>query len=197
MGAFIGDIGISGTRTITFRNCHARGITGKNDAALNNIYGRKNSKITVVTENCSVNSPAEDDDSGEAVESPEIVWSGYDITERHTYTSSMTFVLDITANEGVSDCVLKTDSEVLSEEELKSIGLSPEISLVNGSEYFMSLQKLGIPYGDSVKDQKSVQLDFTPFMSLISGIPGDYDFEIIVTDNMGVTVTQTVKLQVN
>lgn len=55
VGAFVGEIAISGKRTITFENCTATGIKGNSDKDLDYVYGLKPNAINVVMTNVTVN----------------------------------------------------------------------------------------------------------------------------------------------
>lgn len=125
---------------------------------------------------------------------PTIVWTGYDIKERHTYAPGMTCDLVVTADGGIADFIVKIISEDLTDEELKVVGLAANFSLVNDSQYFAPLAALGFPTGDEVRGAKERNLSITDFLVVLSSFKGDHDFEMTVIDAAGQSTTETIML---
>ena len=125
---------------------------------------------------------------------PTIVWTGYDIKERHTYAPGMTCDLVVTADGGIADFIVKIISNDLTDEELQSVGLAANFSLVNDSQYFAPLAALGFPTGDEVRGAKERNLSITDFLAVLSGFKGDHDFEMTVIDAAGQSTTETIML---
>ena len=125
---------------------------------------------------------------------PSIVWTGYDIKERHTYAPGMTCDLVVTADGGIADFIVKIISNDLTDEELQSVGLAANFSLVNDSQYFAPLAALGFPTGDEVRGAKERNLSITNFLAVLSGFKGDHDFEMTVIDAAGQSTTETIML---
>ena len=125
---------------------------------------------------------------------PSIVWTGYDIKERHTYAPGMTCDLVVTADGGIADFIVKIISNDLTDEELQSVGLAANFSLVNDSQFFAPLAALGFPTGDEVRGAKERNLSITNFLAVLSGFKGDHDFEMTVIDAAGQSTTETIML---
>ena len=128
---------------------------------------------------------------------PTIVWTSYDITQRHTYTPDMTCDLHITADGGIADFIVKIISNDLTDEELQGVGLAANFSLVNDSQFFAPLSSLGFPTGDAVKGKKDLDLSITTFLGILSAFKGDHDFEMTVIDAAGQSTTETIMLHFN
>ena len=129
---------------------------------------------------------------------PSIVWVGYDIDKRQTYVSGMTCDLVVKSVLTIADFRVKIISNTLTPEELSSVGLAAEFSLVNDTEYFESLGGLGFPTGDAVYGKSEVNLSITNFLSILSMLgAGDHDFEMSVTDMEGNVTTKTVMFRFN
>lgn len=129
---------------------------------------------------------------------PSIVWVGYDIDKRQTYVSGMTCDLVVKSALTIADFSVKIISNTLTPEELSSVGLAAEFSLVNDTEYFESLGGLGFPTGDAVYGKSEVNLSITNFLSILSMLgAGDHDFEMSVTDMEGNVTTKTVMFRFN
>ena len=125
---------------------------------------------------------------------PSIVWTGYDIKERHTYAPGMTCDLVVTADGGIADFIVKIISNDLTDEELQGVGLAANFSLVNDSQFFAPLAALGFPTGDEVRGAKERNLSITNFLAVLSGFKGDHDFEMTVIDAAGQSTTETIML---
>ena len=128
---------------------------------------------------------------------PTIEWIGYDIKERQTYAPGMTCDLKVTVPATIADFRVKIISEDLTAEELESVNLAAEFSLVTSEQYFAALSGLGFKVGDEVFGQKSLDLSITTFLAILAGFPGDHDFEMTVVDAAGNEVTETIMLHFN
>ena len=129
---------------------------------------------------------------------PSIVWVGYDIDKRQTYVAGMTCDLNVKAPLAIADFKVKIISETLNADQLTSVGLSDEFSLVNDSHFFESLGGLGFPVGDAVYGKTELSLSISNFLSILAMLgPGEHDFEMSVTDMEGNTTTKTVMFRFN
>jgi hypothetical protein len=129
---------------------------------------------------------------------PSIVWVGYDIDKRQTYVAGMTCDLKVKAPLAVADFKVKIISETLNADQLTSVGLADEFSLVNDTQFFQSLGGLGFPVGDAVYGKYELDLSISNFLSVLAMLgPGEHDFEMSVTDMEGNTTTKTVMFRFN
>lgn len=129
---------------------------------------------------------------------PTIVWVGYDIDKRQTYSAGMTCDLTIKASLTIADFKVKIISETLNADQLTSVGLADEFSLVNDTQFFESLGGLGFPVGDAVYGKSELSLSISNFLSVLAMLgPGEHDFEMSVTDMEGNTTTKTVMFSFN
>lgn len=129
---------------------------------------------------------------------PTIVWVGYDIDKRQTYSSGMTCDLTVKAPLTIADFKVKIISETLNADQLTSVGLADEFSLVNDTQFFESLSGLGFPVGDAVYGKSELSLSISNFLSVLAMLgPGEHDFEMSVTDMEGNTTTKTVMFRFN
>lgn len=129
---------------------------------------------------------------------PQIVWVGYDIDKRQTYTAGMTCDLNVKAPLTIADFKVKIISATLTPEELAGVGLAGEFSLVNDSQFFGALNGLGFPTGDAVYGQTEVDLSISNFLGVLAMLgAGEHDFEMSVSDLEGNTTTKTVMFRFN
>lgn len=129
---------------------------------------------------------------------PTIVWVGYDIDKRQTYSPGMTCDLTVKAPLTIADFKVKIISETLNADQLTSVGLADEFSLVNDTQFFESLSGLGFPVGDAVYGKSELSLSISNFLSVLAMLgPGEHDFEMSVTDVEGNTTTKTVMFRFN
>ena len=129
---------------------------------------------------------------------PTIVWVGYDIDKRQRYSAGMTCDLTIKAPLTIADFKVKIISEALNADQLTSVGLADEFSLVNDTQFFESLGGLGFPVGDAVYGKSELSLSISNFLSVLAMLgPGEHDFEMSVTDMEGNTTTKTVMFRFN
>ena len=129
---------------------------------------------------------------------PSIVWVGYDIDKRQTYAPGMTCDLKVKAPLAVADFKVKIISLTLNADQLTSVGLADEFSLVNDTQFFESLGGLGFPVGDAVYGKTDIDLSISNFLSVLAMLgPGEHDFEMSVTDMEGNTTTKPVMFRFN
>lgn len=129
---------------------------------------------------------------------PSIVWVGYDIDKRQTYAPGMTCDLTVKAPLAIADFKVKIISETLNSDQLTSVGLASEFSLVNDTQFFESLGGLGFPVGDAVYAKTELELSISNFLSVLAMLgPGEHDFEMSVTDMEGNATTKTVMFRFN
>lgn len=129
---------------------------------------------------------------------PQIQWVGYDIDQRQTYAPGMTCDLKVKAPLAVADFKVKIISETLNSDQLTSVGLASEFSLVNDTHFFESLGGLGFPVGDAVYGKTEIDLSISNFLSVLAMLgPGEHDFEMTVTDMEGNSTTKTVMFRFN
>ena len=129
---------------------------------------------------------------------PSIVWVGYDIDKRQTYAPGMTCDLTVKAPLAIADFKVKIISETLNADQLTSVGLASEFSLVNDTQFFESLGGLGFPVGDAVYGKTELGLSISNFLSVLAMLgPGEHDFEMSVTDMEGNVTTKTVMFRFN
>ena len=129
---------------------------------------------------------------------PSIVWVGYDIDKRQTYAPGMTCDLTVKAPLAIADFKVKIISETLNADQLTSVGLASEFSLVNDTQFFESLGGLGFPVGDAVYGKTELELSISNFLSVLAMLgPGEHDFEMSVTDMEGNVTTKTVMFRFN
>ena len=129
---------------------------------------------------------------------PSIVWVGYDIDKRQTYAPGMTCDLKVKAPLAIADFNVKIISETLNADQLTSVGLTDQFSLVTDTHFFEQLGGLGFPTGDAVYGQTDIDLSISNFLSVLAMLgPGEHDFEMSVTDMEGNTTTKTVMFRFN
>ena len=125
---------------------------------------------------------------------PKIVWVGYNIDERQTYTAGMTCDLNVKAPLSIADFQVEINSTTLTDEVLSNdAGLASKFSLVNDEKFFEKLKGFGFPVGDEVAGKTELNLSITNFLSVLSMLGGgEHDFVMSVTDVEGNTTTKTV-----
>ena len=68
--------------------------------------------------------------------------------------------------------------------------------LCNPGSVAESLSSLQLPYGDQVKNKKSMVFDITTFMPMLNAFEGNHNFKITVTDNAGASTEVTIRIVV-
>ena len=106
---------------------------------------------------------------------------------------------------GIRSLLVKIDSETLTPEELKSVGIPAEFDLAdirNTPEYPTIVETfstptpegLGFPINEQVLNQTEVPFCVTPFVGLLLNFPGDHKFHLDVTDNNGAAIKRILTL---
>lgn len=140
---------------------------------------------------------------------PTIVWmkNGTDVIDsEHTLNSSnasgFQCVIDIKSTEGISKFNVTIDSEVLTDEELGSVGLGANLDLINPGSMADGLKGLGLlPSSGTWKGATEIKFDIGAFMGLLyklyqsEGKTGACNFILTVGDSDGDT-TKTVKFKI-
>ena len=96
----------------------------------------------------------------------------------------------VTSDTGITAFKIYINSDTLTPELLKGVGLEADLDLVNPGELKEGLEGLGFPTEDNIKGQKSVNFDISGFMELL-GIYGaaNHKFEMTISDVNGTTET--------
>ena len=140
---------------------------------------------------------------------PVAILKGLNIDERHTVTADLSVDVIVTAASGIKDFTVNINSEILTPDQLGTVGLCDVLNLVeptasystvdptfDASGIATSLTNLGFPTGDQVKNQTSVEFTITPFLSLLSFTgAGNHDFIMTITDNDGNTTVKTLMIK--
>ena len=151
------------------------------------------------------------DDPGTTVGAPDIIWAGYDLSQRYVIDDNLTVDLEIVAEKGIKELLCEIRSEVLTPEELSNNNLCNVLNLCypkqsydssNPTEYIdveEALRGLNFAVAEDVLNQKSVKLSITMFLGILQTVSGtslkNHDFVLTVTDNEGVTTVKTLMLQ--
>lgn len=134
-----------------------------------------------------------------AGDAPSIVWVGHNIDQRYDVTEGLQVQVTVEAPAGIKEFMVEIEGAL--REDLPSVGLVEEFSLVNPDLYKeglgKSIEQLGFPIGDDVLNRTQVGFDISDFMVLLGTFYGNNDFRLTVTDNNGKTTTKTVMLHVN
>lgn len=127
---------------------------------------------------------------------PTITSSTIDINAVTTLTpenvADVKAIIDINAPRGIKELRVKIDSELLTAEALKDVGLAQEFDLAHPGDLAEALQSLGFPTGNEVLGKTSQVFDITPFLQLLVFFPGNNNFILTVVDNDGNSVEQAV-----
>ncbi|MBQ5844788.1 MAG: DUF4493 domain-containing protein [Alistipes sp.] len=139
---------------------------------------------------------------------PTVVWKGYNIDQRYTVNNSTVVDIVVSATAGIKEFTVKIVSDVLTPSQLSGVGLCDVLNLTDPdasystvddnfdtSSIATSMNNLGFPTGDAVKNQTSVEFSITNFIPLLSMTgSGDHDFIMTVTDNDGNTTVKTLMI---
>ena len=151
------------------------------------------------------------DQPGATVGAPDIIWTGYDLSQRYAINDSLTVDLEIIAEKGIKELLCEIKSEVLTPSELAAVGLCNILNLCYPKQSYDStnpgsyidveqpLRDLNFAVAEDVVNQKKVNLSITMFLGVLQGVSGtslkNHDFILTVTDNEGVTTVKTLMLQ--
>ncbi|MCH5234402.1 MAG: DUF4493 domain-containing protein [Muribaculaceae bacterium] len=114
-----------------------------------------------------------------------------DLDKVNEVDNSSTVVIIFTSQIGFTKFVADIESNDLTDEELKQVGLAAHLDLINPGELKDPLQGLGLLKNeegedvDSVLGQKIVKFDISRFMTPLSIFPGEHHFIIKVGDDNG------------
>ena len=141
-------------------------------------------------------------ESGEGgANAPTIVWVDHDIKQAYSVTSDLQVKLEVSAPAGIKEFIIDIESDLLTDSELSSVGLSTHLDLVNPGSLVAPLTGLGFPNGDDVKNKTSLTFDISSFMGALLGISGGSpcyaDFVMQITDNSGNKTVETLQLLIN
>ena len=140
---------------------------------------------------------------------PVAVLKGLNIDERHTVTTDLSIDVVVSATSGIKDFTVQIVSDVLTPDQLGTVGLCDILNLVEPTASYStvdptfdasgiagSLTNFGFPTGDKVKNQTSVEFTITPFLSLLSFTgAGNHDFVMTITDNDGNTTIKSLMIK--
>ncbi len=134
---------------------------------------------------------------------PSITWTNtagtttYDFSKRYD-SSEVEVLIKAVTESAFTKFTVDIDSNLLTAEVLGLAGLTTKLDLINPSvAEAAALQNLGFPTGTGITSKKSVSIDITNLLPMISmlGQAGTCDFKLTATDASGTTV-KTVKLDV-
>ena len=140
---------------------------------------------------------------------PVAILKGLNIDERHTVTADLSIDVVVSATSGIKDFTVQIVSDVLTPDQLGTVGLCDVLNLVeptasystvdptfDASGIAASLTNFGFPTGDQVKDKTTVEFTITPFLELLSFTgAGNHDFVMTITDNDGNTTVKTLMIK--
>ena len=148
---------------------------------------------------------------GTTVGAPDIIWAGYDMSQRYAINDSLTVDLEIVAEKGIKELLCEIKSEVLTPDQLSGVGLCNILNLCYPKQSYDSstpsvyvdveqpLRDLDFAVAEEVLNKKKVNLSITKFLGILQGVSGtslkNHDFILSVTDNDGVTTVKTLMLQ--
>ena len=168
-------------------------------------YNGKHSFTLIVVDEKKNNTTVTLDITSGGVIDPNIVWEGKDITKRHKVTPDLKIKINMTATKGIKNLVVTVGGRLGEPDGMAAIGMPNSFDLVdpgykigNFSDELLgpSLEGLGFPVGDNVRNQTEISFDITTFMGLMGSFKGDTDFKVALTDNEGNTVERTVMITV-
>lgn len=122
---------------------------------------------------------------------------GIDLDKLNEVTENIYCVLKVssTAEGGITEFNVVIDSKQLTPDELKGMGLSNELDLVNPGGLEDVIKRLGLPV--NVGGMSEVTFDITGFMPMLAILgEGTHNFTLTVTDANGST-SKTLRLHTN
>ena len=148
---------------------------------------------------------------GTTVGAPDIIWAGYDFSQRYAINPDLTVDLEIVAEKGIKELLCEINSEVLTPDQLAGVGLCNILNLCYPKQSYDStnpgtyidveqpLRDLNFAVAEDVLNKTKVNLSITMFLGILQGVSGSslklHDFILSVTDNEGVTTVKTLMLQ--
>lgn len=142
-------------------------------------------------------------ESGTIESGPTIVWTNkngsktYDFNTRYNH-NAVEILIGITTQSAFTGFTVDIISDkVLPPSELAGVGLADHLDLLNPGTYKENLEGLGFPTGTDVTGNKTLAIDISGFMGMLSMLnkEGNCDFRLTVTDASG-TNTKTIQLYV-
>ncbi len=115
---------------------------------------------------------------------------GLKLGEAYTLVDSETTPVSfkVTSETGITEFKIVIDSNSLTDDELKSVGLSAYLDLVNPGDLEGALNGLGFKTGNDVAGQTECSFDISQFVPMLQILPaGDHKFIITVSDADGST----------
>lgn len=104
-------------------------------------------------------------------------------------------ILNVHSNTGITAFDVEIKSEILTPEELSSVGLASNLDLITGTDpdgkdLSEGLSNLGFPIKDQVENQKDIEFDITKFMPMLKMLGmgegvRDHIFVLKVSDSEG------------
>lgn len=99
--------------------------------------------------------------------------------------------LVVEAPNKIETFIVRIDSDVLTPDELETVGLVPEFDLANTGDLATSIGSLGFPV--NIKGETNVSLSIAQqFVDLLKGMGGTTKFHLTITDSKGNTQTKTI-----
>ena len=128
---------------------------------------------------------------------PVVTWVGFDIDQRYEITETLTAIIEVASEVGITGFTVDIVSDVLSASTLQGVGLDSHLDLVNpaSDEMNQNLNNLGFPTRDKVLNKTFVTFDITTFLGLLDLTGnGNHDFVMTITDANGGTTIKTLML---
>lgn len=135
--------------------------------------------------------------SGPEGMSPTIVGDGFNLDESLMIKGNegITVVINIAAENGISNLRVKIDSEILSPDVLEDVGLASEFDLAYPGDLEKGLKGLGFPTGENVIGATELKFDVSQFTGLLGNFDdGTHKFIITVIDKYGRYEKKTLTL---
>ena len=137
------------------------------------------------------NDPNDDQQDNDA-KGPKVISTapGLVLGEAYTLIDSATTPVSfkVTSESGIEEFKIVIDSNSLTDDELKGVGLAANLDLVNPGELEGALNGLGFKTGNNVAGQKECSFDISTFVPMLQVLgAGDHKFIITVSDAEGTT----------
>ena len=137
------------------------------------------------------NDPNDDQQNNDA-KGPKVISTapGLVLGEAYTLIDSATTPVSfkVTSESGIEEFKIVIDSNSLTDDELKGVGLAANLDLVNPGELEGALNGLGFKTGNNVAGQKECSFDISTFVPMLQVLgAGDHKFIITVSDAEGTT----------
>lgn len=175
--------------------------TLKVSVSANTVESVRNAVVTVVmgevTKEIAVSQEAYSE--APAAAAPTITSATINLNAVNTVTATSVVDVDVKAEGKIAKFNVKINMSdgnggIL---DLGSVGLANSFDLCAPGAYKTGLEGLGLPVEDAVKGKTEMKFDISGFMSLLVIYSGDHNFEIEVVDELGQSVSATLKLKVD